>query len=98
MTVILEGLDDFNLDTLQRVAWDGEQVAFGAQALGRMRAAREQFLNLLEFEPNLHIYGVTTATTTPLGRSSGRRSGRAWPPSPSRYLQPASASRYRGGS
>jgi histidine ammonia-lyase len=60
MTVVLESLGDFNLETLQRVAWDGEPVAFGAQALARMRTAREQFLNLLEREPNLKIYGVTT--------------------------------------
>lgn len=60
MTVVLDSLDDFNLGTLKRVAWDGESVAFGEQALARMRTAREQFLDLLEREPNLHIYGVTT--------------------------------------
>ena len=60
MTVILESLDDFNLDTLKRVAWDGEPVAFGERALERMQTTRGQFLALLEREPNLHIYGVTT--------------------------------------
>jgi histidine ammonia-lyase len=60
MTVVLESVDDFNLETVRRVAWDGEPVAFGAQALARMRTARQQFLNLLEREPNLKIYGVTT--------------------------------------
>src|ERR1700680_4740700 len=60
MTVVLESLDDFNLETLKRVAWDGEPVAFGAQALARMRTARQQFLDLLEREPNLKVYGVTT--------------------------------------
>jgi histidine ammonia-lyase len=60
MTVMLESLDDFNLGTLQRVAWEGEPVAFGEQALARMRTARGQFLDLLEREPNLHVYGVTT--------------------------------------
>ena len=60
MTVVLESLTDFNLDTLKRVAWDGEPVAFGAQAIARMRTARQQFLDLVEREPNLHIYGVTT--------------------------------------
>ena len=60
MTVVLESLEDFNLATVKRVAWDGEPVAFGAQALARMRMARQQFLNLLEREPNLKVYGVTT--------------------------------------
>jgi len=60
MTVILESLIDFNLDTLKRVAWDGETVAFGDRALARMTTAREQFLELLKREPDLKIYGVTT--------------------------------------
>jgi histidine ammonia-lyase len=60
MTVVLDSLNDFNLDTVSRVAWDGEPVAFGAQALARMRTARQQFLELLEREPNLKVYGVTT--------------------------------------
>ena len=60
MTVILESLDDFNLETLKRVAWEREPVAFGAQALARMRTARQQFLDLIEREPDLHVYGVTT--------------------------------------
>ena len=60
MTVVLEGLEDFNLDTLKRVAWDREPVVLGAQALARMRTSRAQFLELLEREPNLKVYGVTT--------------------------------------
>jgi histidine ammonia-lyase len=60
MTVVLESLEDFSLNTVKRVAWDREPVAFGAHALTRMRTAREQFLNLLEREPDLKIYGVTT--------------------------------------
>jgi histidine ammonia-lyase len=60
MTVLLESLNDFNLDTVKRVAWDGEPVVFGPQALARMRASRQEFLNLLEREPGLKIYGVTT--------------------------------------
>jgi histidine ammonia-lyase len=60
VTVVLESIDDFNLESLRRVAWDGEPVAFGDNALARMRKAREDFLSLLEREPDLHIYGVTT--------------------------------------
>ena len=46
MTVILESLDDFNLATLKRVAWDREPVAFGAQALARMRTARGSIFSI----------------------------------------------------
>jgi histidine ammonia-lyase len=60
MTVVVEDLSDFNLGTLRRVAWDKEPVELGIRALERMRVARADFLALLEAEPNLHIYGVTT--------------------------------------
>lgn len=60
MTVVLESLADFSLETVKRVAWDREAVAFGPNALARMRTAREEFLHLLEREPDLKIYGVTT--------------------------------------
>lgn len=60
MAVVLESSDDFTLETLRRVAWDGEPVTLGEQALERMRAARAGFLDLLEREPGLHVYGVTT--------------------------------------
>src|SRR5271166_1941748 len=54
-----------------RVAWDGEPVALGTQAVARMRIAREQFLELLEREPNLHIYGVTTGYNDDAGTIVG---------------------------
>jgi histidine ammonia-lyase len=60
MTVVVDTLADFSLENLRRVAWDGEPVAFGDGALARMRAAREQFLRLVELEPETPIYGVTT--------------------------------------
>jgi histidine ammonia-lyase len=60
MTVVVENLEDFNLEAVKRVAWDGEPVVFGSEALARMRTARRQFLDLLEREPDLKIYGVTT--------------------------------------
>ena len=79
MTVILESLDDFNLETLKRVAWDREPVAFGAQALARMRTARQQFLDLIEREPDLHVYGVTTgydeAAGTIVGPGGAHKTG-----------------------
>jgi histidine ammonia-lyase len=86
VTVVLESLEDFNLETLKRVAWDGEAVAFGERALARMREARQQFLQLLEREPALHIYGVTTgygdAARTVVGPEERERLAR----SPARVL------------
>jgi histidine ammonia-lyase len=73
MTVVLEGLDDFNLDSVRRVAWDGEPVTFGEHALARMQTAREQFLLLLEREPNLKIYGVTTGYDDAAGTIVGQQ-------------------------
>jgi histidine ammonia-lyase len=67
MTVVLDTLDDFNLDNLKRVAWDGEPVSFGKRALERMRTARQNFLNLLEREPDTFIYGVTTGYSDAAG-------------------------------
>ncbi|MEQ8369272.1 MAG: aromatic amino acid lyase [Alphaproteobacteria bacterium] len=60
MTVMLNTPDDFNLETVRRVAWQGEPVSFGPDAIATMTRARAAFLNLLEKEPGLHIYGVTT--------------------------------------
>jgi histidine ammonia-lyase len=60
VTVVLDTLADFSLENLRRVAWEDEPVAFGEGALARMRTAREQFLRLLELEPETPIYGVTT--------------------------------------
>ncbi|HKY95176.1 MAG TPA: aromatic amino acid lyase [Kiloniellales bacterium] len=60
MTVTLNDLTDFTLETLRRVAWDGEAVTFGPAALERMRRRRAQFLALVEREPQTRIYGVTT--------------------------------------
>jgi histidine ammonia-lyase len=60
VTVVLDTLSDFSLENLRRVAWEDEPVAFGDGALARMRTAREQFLRLVELEPETPIYGVTT--------------------------------------
>ena len=60
MTVVLNARDDVNLETLQRVARDGEPVELGAAAIKRMTETREAFLGLVANEPERHIYGVTT--------------------------------------
>lgn len=68
ITVVLNSLEDFNLETLRRVAWEGEPVGFGPRAVATMRTAREQFLGLLELEPDLYVYGVTTGYDDAAGR------------------------------
>jgi histidine ammonia-lyase len=60
VTVVLDRLEDFSLENLRRVAWEGEAAAFGPGALERMRTARADFLRLLELEPDTPVYGVTT--------------------------------------
>lgn len=59
MTVILDNRRDFDLETVERVAWQGEDVAFSAAARERMGTARASFLRLLD-DPDVVIYGVTS--------------------------------------
>ncbi len=60
MTVVLNGLGDFSLTNLKRIAWQGEPVAIGAEALALMRRRRQEFLALVEASPETPIYGVTS--------------------------------------
>ncbi|MGI8421224.1 MAG: aromatic amino acid lyase, partial [Gaiellaceae bacterium] len=62
MTVLLAGRADVTLDAFERVAWGGEDVELAPAALERMAACRQEFLALLESEPTLSVYGVTTGT------------------------------------
>lgn len=61
MTVVVARRDDINLDTLARVAWQGEGVEIGPDALAEIERCRTAFLHLIDTEPDLMIYGVTTA-------------------------------------
>lgn len=60
MTVVLNNRSDITLDTYYRVAWQGEGVEFAAGAKAKMRTARDAFIKLLDSDPNLVIYGVTS--------------------------------------
>ncbi len=60
MTVTLDSLDDFSLDNLRRVAWNGEAVSLGDAARARIRKARQEFLALIATEPDKPVYGVTS--------------------------------------
>jgi histidine ammonia-lyase len=67
MTVVVESLGDFTLENLKRVSWRGEPVVFGEQAVARIQKTRREFLDLLEREPDIHIYGVTTGYSDAAG-------------------------------
>ncbi len=60
MTVVLESRSEITLDTVRRVAWRGEDVRIGERALTRMAECRDAFVKLLESDPDITIYGVTT--------------------------------------
>lgn len=61
MTVTLARRTDINLDTYLRVAWKGEVVTLDQQALRCIEECRAAFLQLIDSDTNLVIYGVTTA-------------------------------------
>jgi histidine ammonia-lyase len=51
---------DFTLDNYRLVSWGGESVVFADSALARMAEVRHQFLDLLDSDPEITIYGVTS--------------------------------------
>jgi histidine ammonia-lyase len=61
MTLVLGRREDINLQAVYRVAWQGETVSLAATALAAIAASRERFLKLLDTDPDVVIYGVTTA-------------------------------------
>ncbi len=61
MTVIVNIRSDINLATLYRTAWQRENVRIGDAALARIASSRASFLELIDKDPAVVIYGVTTA-------------------------------------
>ncbi len=61
MTVTLTKRADINLQSVLRVAWQGEHVRIGESALQEIARCREAFLHLIDNDPDVMIYGVTTA-------------------------------------
>ncbi len=59
MTVIVDTRQDFSLEHVRRVAWGGEALVFGAKAKAKMKAARLDFMALVD-DPAITIYGVNT--------------------------------------
>lgn len=60
MTVELTTRRDITLEAVRRVAWQGEGVRITEPALARMAECRQAFLTLLDSDPDITIYGVTT--------------------------------------
>jgi histidine ammonia-lyase len=61
LTVILNSRSDVNLNSYYRVAWQREAVRIGDTALQRITSSRACFLELIDKDPSVVIYGVTTA-------------------------------------
>ena len=60
MLLELNSRADITLDLYERVAWRGHAVRFGPSAVQRMMECRNEFLNLIDNDPSVTIYGVTT--------------------------------------
>jgi histidine ammonia-lyase len=60
MPIRLASRADFTLARFRQAAWKGVAVEFTPAARARMARARAQFLNLIENEPDITIYGVTS--------------------------------------
>lgn len=60
MTIVLSTRDDIDLEAVRRVAWAGEDVRISPEALDRIDKVRRSFLELLDSDPELVVYGVTS--------------------------------------
>jgi histidine ammonia-lyase len=61
LTVILAKRSDLDLTAFYRVAWQRENVRIADEAMRRIAANRASFLELIDKDPSVVIYGVTTA-------------------------------------
>jgi histidine ammonia-lyase len=83
MTLLVETRDDFTLDAYRRAAWQGEAVRIADAAVARMRESRARFRAMLDAEPQMVIYGVTTGygqMASKLLDAEARRAQAARPP------------------
>jgi histidine ammonia-lyase len=60
MTLVLESRREFTIEAFYRVAWQGEAVRLHERALDTIDRARGAFLALLDSDPELVVYGVTS--------------------------------------
>lgn len=78
MTVHLDTRHDITLDTYRRVAWMNEPVVLSSACLERMAASRAAFEHLVDQDPSVTIYGVTTAYGALAKRKLGKDEQRAF--------------------
>jgi histidine ammonia-lyase len=60
MTLRLNSRADFTIDNFANAAWAGEPVAFSAPALQRITDSGAAFMRLIDSDPDILIYGVTS--------------------------------------
>ena len=60
MTVLVETRADLTLEAAWRVAWGGEGVELGARALAAIQQGRQRLERILDHDPEVTIYGVTS--------------------------------------
>ncbi len=60
MTLTIQTRRDITLDAVHRVAWRGEDVRLSDDVMKHMGEARSRFMALLDNDPDITIYGVTT--------------------------------------
>jgi len=58
--ITLDSRSDFTLGNYQQVAWGGQPVCLSKDALSVMDNSRQSFLELLDSDPDLVVYGVTS--------------------------------------
>ena len=67
--MILNNRWDVNLDATFRVAWQREPVRISDTAMQRIASSRAMFLEMIERDPSVVVYGVTTS----MGESASQR-------------------------
>ncbi len=60
MTIVLRDRNDFSLDNYRQVAWEGKALGFSKTALDAIQTSRNAFMEMIDSDPNLVIYGVTS--------------------------------------
>src|SRR5213592_4408792 len=61
MTVVVDDRQAFTLENFRRVAYARERVRIGQKATRTMAQARESFFAMLEADPTIFVYGVTSS-------------------------------------
>jgi histidine ammonia-lyase len=61
LTLVLKNRWDIDLDAVYRVAMQRERVSIADSAMRKITACRASFLELIDRDPNIVIYGVTTS-------------------------------------